>query len=98
MIPLNINFLKSQKTVGDLRNVTREAQSPINITKGDKSFARMHSKSAQVDDVGSHTFYPTSSNFSHPLKRTTFNYTKLNEARRNLEWEQASKELGIEVI
>jgi hypothetical protein len=36
MIPLNINFLKSQPTVGDLRKVTREAQSPIKFSKGDE--------------------------------------------------------------
>jgi hypothetical protein len=95
MIPLNINFLKSQPTVGELRKVVMEAQSPVKITKGDKSFARMQSKTAQVVGVGSITSYPTSTEFTHPLKRTTFNYTKVNIARRNLEWQQAEKELGL---
>jgi hypothetical protein len=43
MIPLSISFLKSQPTVGELRKVVMEAQSPIKlqseITRGDKFVA-----------------------------------------------------------
>jgi hypothetical protein len=81
MIPLNINFLKSQPTIADLNKVVKEAQSPIKLqldtARGDK-FVEVTSKA------------PTE---SQPLQ--TLNYTKLNESRRNLEWQQAEKELGL---
>ena len=102
MIPLNISFLKSQPTVGALRKVTREAQSPINITKGDKLSARMSSKTTQVCDKGFFTSFHRNAvsddTLHNSLKRTTLNYTKLNQARTNLQVQSAFKDLGIEVL
>ena len=93
MIPLNINFLKSQPTVGELRKVTREAlQSPINLpTKGDKFVARK----GNVPEC-SDTIYLSDSNTS--LIPQTFNYTKKQEAINNLEAQKVLKDLGIEVL
>lgn len=98
MIPLNINFLKSQPTVGELRKLTREAQSTIKsrlvISGGDKFVARQGNNQYPQDvSEGSSTSYPSKPNTS--LKPQTLNYTKLNNARRNLEWQQVEKELGL---
>jgi hypothetical protein len=109
MIPLSISFLKSQQTVGELRKVVKEAQSPIKLqldtARGDKSFARMQSKTAQArlnkgftplsNFKEANTSFTFESPLDRSLKRTTFNYSKLNETRRNLEWQQAEKELGL---
>jgi hypothetical protein len=104
MIPLSFSFLKSQRTVGELSKVVKEAQSPIKLqldtARGDKSFARMQSKTAQARSNGfSHTSFQKNiilaESHDRPLKRTTLNYTKLNTARRDLQWQQAEKELGL---
>jgi hypothetical protein len=98
MIPLNINFLKSQQTVGELRILNREAQSPIKsqsvISWGDKSVARTGNKiPARKDDT---RFNPNCSSItSFSLIPQTFNYTKINTARRNLAWQQVEKELNL---
>jgi len=101
-LDLNISFLKSQPTVGELRKVTREAQSPINLTKGDKLSARMQSKTAQVSDkvfaTSFHRNIVSDDTLHNSLKRTTFNYTKKQGAITNLETSKAFKDLGIEVL
>jgi hypothetical protein len=92
---LNIDFLKSQPTVGELRKVTREALTPLKFTRGEKFVARCgNNQYHQVNSEGSKTFYPSES-ISHSLMPQTFNYTKINNARRDLEWKQVEKELGI---
>jgi len=82
MISLNINFLKSQPTVGALRKVTREAQSPIKlpkvITKGDKFVE----KDFDVPSISNTT-------------PRTLNYSKLKQARTNLQVQKDFKDLGI---
>ena len=105
MIPLNINFLKSQPTVGELRKVTREAQSPINLTKGDKFVARQEIKHPQVCDKVFVTSFQEevsgeqlSSSLHNSLMPRTLNYSKLNQARTNLNVQSAFKDLGIEVL
>jgi hypothetical protein len=62
---------------------TMESQS----LKGDKSVARQEIKHPQSGFLTS--FH------HHSLMPQTLNYTKLNNARRNLEWQQAEKELGL---
>jgi len=96
MIPLSFSFLKSQPTVGALRKVTREAQSPMKFSRGDKFVARQEIKHPAIIPKGSHTFYPDGNLDS--LMPRTFNYTKLNQARTNLNVQSAFKDLGIEVL
>lgn len=78
---------------------------PHSEQKGDKSFARMQSKTAQarlnkgftplLNTKEPNNSLSLEAPLNHPLKRTTLNYSKLNETRRNLEWQQAEKELGL---
>ena len=101
MIPININFLKSQQTVGELRKVVMEAQSPkVNnslSSKGDTKFvARERTKHFPL--VNKKVSMPLPSHPIQPLMPQTFNYTKINNARRNLEWQKAQKELGIAFV
>ena len=94
-LDLNISFLKSQPTVGELRKVTREAQSPLKFTRGDKFVARTGNKYQQVFSEGLghlNTSFPSE---PHSLMPRTLNYSKLNNARRDLEWKKAEKELGL---
>ena len=98
MIPLNINFLKSQPTVRELRKVVMEAQSPINLpTKGDKFVARK----GNVPEC-SDTVYLSESNTS--LKpRTSDLLSKVANKINNIKNTQTAKadvfrELGIEVL
>jgi hypothetical protein len=100
MIPLSFSFLKSQQTVGELRKVTREAQSPLKFTRGDKFVARqeikhpaMVSKGFSIPIRDSPSFVPLEPH--HSLMPRTLNYSKLNNARRDLEWKKAEKELGL---
>lgn len=98
---MNIGFeyLKSQQTVGELRKVVMEAQSPKlnlplkftnSLQKGDKFVARSgNTKYHQEGLVKS---------FTLSLKPQTFKYTKINNARRNLEWQKAQKDLGIPTL
>ena len=102
MIPLNISFLKSQQTVGELRKVTREAQSPINLTKGDKFVARCgNNQYHQVKTEGSKAFYP-SENISHSLMpRTSDLLSKININNiKNTETFKGDviRSMGIEVL
>lgn len=72
---------------------TRESLSPIKISRGDKFVARTGNK---IPAIGS--IWLSESNLSQSyqsLMPRTLNYTKLNESRRNLEWQQAEKELGL---
>lgn len=84
-LDLSFSFLKSQPTVGDLRKLAMEAQSPIKsrlvISGGDKFVEQ----DFNVPNVNCQT-------------PRTLNYTKLNNARRNLEWQKAQKELGITIL
>jgi hypothetical protein len=95
---MNISFeyLKSQPTVGALRKVTREAQSPIKFSKGDKFVARTGNKHQQVSSEGfcESSFTPS----PHSLMPRTLNYSKLNQARTNLNVQSAFKDLGIEML
>lgn len=86
-LDLNINFLKSQATVGDLRKLTREAQSPIKsqlvISGGDKFVARQETKHPQVCDSGFHTSFQKnivlSDSLHNPLTpRTSDLLSKIN--------------------
>lgn len=108
---MNIGFeyLKSQQTVGELRKVVKEAQSPIKlqlvISGGDKSFARMQSKTAQArlnkgftplsNFKEANTSFTFESPLDRSLKRTTFNYTKRREEQWQKNKSQALNELGI---
>jgi hypothetical protein len=101
MIPLNINFLKSQQTVGELRILTREAQSPIKsqsvISWGEKLVARTGNKiPARKNDTRFNPHCSSITSFS--LTPQAFNYTKLNNARRNLQVQKDLKDLGIEML
>ena len=102
MIPLSFSFLKSQPTVGELRKVTREAQSPLKFTRGDKFVARTGNKHQQVCDKVFYTSFHgnivSGDALHNSLKRTTLNYSKLNQARTNLQVQSAFKDLGIEVF
>ena len=71
-----------------------------NDDRGDKFVARKgNNQYPQDGSMGFFTSFqgnsvsPDAHNLS--LKPQTFNYTKLNNAKRNLEWQQAEKELGI---
>lgn len=100
MIPLNINFLKSQRTVGKLRKVVMEAQSQSKqsvSTRGDKFVARTGNKIPAlglVKGFRKHSF----PSISPSLTPRTFNYTKINNARRNSEWQQQAKDLEIPIL
>ena len=90
---LSIDFLKSQPTVGELSKVVKEAQSSkvnkprfLDTSNSDNTGDRFLGQKGNKHLSGS-------SLPSLPLR--TFNYTKLNNARRNLEWQQAEKELGL---
>jgi len=102
MIPLNINFLKSQPTVGELRKVTREAQSPINLTRGDKLSARTGSKTLQTKSEGFHHHSFTPSDNLGSLKRTTSDLlSKININNiKNTETFKGDviRSMGIEVL
>lgn len=101
---LNIKMLIDNNLGTGFIKKHMKLQSPIKLqldtARGDKSFARMQSKTAQARSNGfSHTSFQKNlflaESHDRPLKRTTFNYSKLNEARRNLEWQQAEKELNL---
>jgi len=101
-LAVSFEHLASQPTVGELRKVTREAQSPIKFSRGDKLSARMQSETAQgCDKVFSTSFrgnIVSDDALHNSLKRTTLNYSKLNQARTNLQVQKAFKDLGIEVL
>ena len=100
MISLNINFLKSQPNVGELRKVVMEAQSPkVNnslSSKGDKFVARQEIKHPALVSRKVESLFP--SHIHQSLMPRTLNYSKLNQARTNLNVQSAFKDLGIEVL
>jgi hypothetical protein len=85
MIPLNINFLKSQPTIADLNKVVKEAQSPIKSQLVISGGERLVEQDFNVPNVNRRT-------------PRTLNYTKLNEARRDLEWQKIQKDLQIPTL
>jgi hypothetical protein len=85
MIPLNINFLKSQPTIADLNKVVKEAQSPIKSQLVISGGERLVEQDFNVPNVNCRT-------------PRTLNYTKLNEARRDLEWQKIQKDLQIPTL
>jgi hypothetical protein len=92
-----------------LRKVVKEAQSPIKsqlvISGGDKFVARQEIKHPQVCDKVFVTSFQEevsgsqlSSSLHSSLMPRTFNYSKLNQARTNLQVQKDFKDLGIEVL
>lgn len=86
-LDLSINFLKSQQTIGELRKVVKEAQSPIKLqldtARGDKFVARQETKHPQVCDSGFHTSFQKnivlSDSLHNPLTpRTSDLLSKIN--------------------
>lgn len=110
MIPVNINFLKSQKTVGDLREVVMTAtdensqnKQQIEYSLGDRSVARQETKDPQVCDKVFITSFHENPTFSEDSLHTslmpqTFNYTKVKEAQSDIEWHESMNDLGIELV
>ena len=114
MIPLNISFLKSQPTVGELSKVVKEAQSSKvnnynNDFKGDEFVARQgnieypQARSTKGFTPLLTTKEPNNSlsleaPLDRPLMPQTLNFTKLNNARRDLEWQKEMKELNIQQL
>ena len=103
---LSIDFLKSQPTVGELSKVVKEAQSLSkhnNDNRGDEFVARKGNN--QYPHEGSNGFFtsfqednvlPDSQDLT--LMPQTLNFTKLNNARRDLEWQKEMKELNIQQL
>ncbi len=72
-------------------------KSQIVISGGDKFVARQEIKHPAV--VSERVFSPLPSlDSQHSLMPRTLNYTKLNQARTNLNVQSAFKDLGIEVL
>jgi hypothetical protein len=104
MIPLSFSFLKSQPTVGELRKVVMEAQSPkINLPlkftnslqKGDKFVARQgnnqYPQSGLLTSFKHHSLMPRTSDL---LSKININNIKNTETLKG----DVIRSMGIEVL
>jgi hypothetical protein len=83
-------------TFGDFSVFFKSRSKRSNNREGGRFVARQETKHPQVCPSGFVRLKQTPLlSADNSLKPRTLNYTKLNNARRNLEWQQAEKELGL---
>jgi hypothetical protein len=103
---ISFEYIASQPTIGQ---ALQSLQNSDILTRGDKLSARMQSKTAQVSSNDGFTPLSTTEETNsvslsseapseNPLKRTTYNYSKLKQEEINKQVQKDFKDLGIEVL
>lgn len=102
---LNINFLKSQATIGELRKVVKEAQSPIKpylVTSGGDKFVARQGNNQYPQDVseGSSTSYPSKPNTSlKPQTSDLLSKININNIKNTETYKgDVIRSMGIEIL
>lgn len=102
-IPVNIEYLRTLKTIADIKAISSQLNMPStdNSIQGDDN-VQDRSGNNQYHQINQKVFTPKSNSLftldDYSLTPAYLNFTKKEEAIRNIETQKMLKELGVEII